>query len=334
MDARHIMRTLRMAASHPGPGVVAVALCILASGGCSPEAASTDDGPLTERVTTFESGAVRITLTIDPPHVELDRNVELTIASEAPEEVVVDLPSIDDRLTGFTVAGAYDAEHVRRDGRILRTRHIQLAPTLSEEYRIGPMAITYSGGWLATAPIVLKARALGRAGDGGQISDIVGPRWIYPPFRTALLYFLVVLAIAVLIALLWRMSRRVQRRIEEARLSPRELALQELASLLARQLPENAQIKQFYLELTMIVRRYIERAHDVRAPEQTTQEFLDAVSLDTRFAADVVTKLQAFLESADLVKYAAFQPSGDVIDQATCTARDYIESDAEQAAAA
>jgi hypothetical protein len=328
------MRKLPRCASRNAAGAAAAALCLLVLGGCSPGTGPADGETATKRVETFGSDAVRVTLTIEPSRVRLDRNVEVTIVSDAPEAYTVDLPSLDDRLTGFTVTGAYDAENIRHEGRIRRTRHIQLAPSLSDEYRIAPMAITYSGGWLATEPIVLEARAIGRADDGSDVSDIEGPKWIYPPFRTTLKYLFVVLVIAALAVWVRHMTTRVRQQMEAARLAPHELAMQELAALLARRLPENDQIKAFYLELTMIVRRYIERAHHVRAPEQTTQEFLDAVSRDPRFAPDIVVKLQAFLESADLVKYAAFEPTGDAVDQATRTARDYIETDAQQARAA
>jgi len=82
------------------------------------------------------------------------------------------------------------------------------------------------------------------------------------------------------------------------------------------------------MELTMIVRRYIERQYAVRAPEQTTDEFLAAAVEHPRFTPRVVTHLREFLRAADLVKFADYHPDAGVIDQATATARKYIETDA------
>jgi len=121
----------------------------------------------------------------------------------------------------------------------------------------------------------------------------------------------------------------VQRAVKLRRMSPRERALYELAELLARDLLGREQIKDFYFELTMIVRAYIERAHTIRAPEQTTEEFLLAVSRDSRFSPAVVGQLRTFLQAADMVKYAAFRPDQPTVNQALSTARNYIETDAE-----
>ena len=44
--------------------------------------------------------------------------------------------------------------------------------------------------------------------------------------------------------------------------------------LLAENLPARGLIKEFYLRLTGIVRQYVEDTTGIRAPEQTTEEFL------------------------------------------------------------
>jgi hypothetical protein len=71
-------------------------------------------------------------------------------------------------------------------------------------------------------------------------------------------------------------------------------------------------VKSYYVELTAIVRRYIERTTGIRAPEQTTEEFLREVS---RCSSPLPKgegmnnfRLKDFLESADLVKFAAHRP--------------------------
>jgi hypothetical protein len=113
-------------------------------------------------------------------------------------------------------------------------------------------------------------------------------------------------------------------------MSPRERALRELSALLAKDLIAHDQPKEFYLELTMIVRRYIERQHAIRAPEQTTEEFLVAVSQDSRFPPPVLMRLRAFLEAADLVKFATHRPAPESAREATGTAKEYIQTDASE----
>ena len=141
--------------------------------------------------------------------------------------------------------------------------------------------------------------------------------------------FLVGLALLAAAALygLWFVGRRIRRTIRLQRMSPKERALHELAELIAKDLIARRQLKEFYSEITLIVRRYIERAHAIRAPEQTTEEFLLAVTHDPRFSREILLKLQVFLQTADLVKFAAFHPDPAAVDGTVATARDYIETD-------
>ena len=112
-------------------------------------------------------------------------------------------------------------------------------------------------------------------------------------------------------------------------MSPIERALTELERLLRRNLPGHGLYKDFYIELTMVVRRYIERSHHIRAPEQTTEEFLAAASKHPLFTPEVLSQLKIFLESADLVKFAGQKANQEMTGQATEKARLYIKSDAE-----
>jgi hypothetical protein len=120
--------------------------------------------------------------------------------------------------------------------------------------------------------------------------------------------------------------RRLKRVVRERRMSPRERALAELDRLLRRNLVGRGNYKDFYIELTMVVRRYIEREHGVRAPEQTTPEFLEAAARHPRFPAAVLARLRVFLESADLVKFACATATPQAAGEAVQAARRYIEA--------
>ena len=144
---------------------------------------------------------------------------------------------------------------------------------------------------------------------------------------------LLVLVAAVMALAIWLIGR-IRHQVRLLRMSPKERALRELDLLLGRRWIETGHVKDFYVELTMIVRRYIERQHHVRAPEQTTHEFLLAISADPRFTEAVLNRLKQFLEAADLVKFAAYQPDSHAVDDAVGTARDYLTTDAANTAIA
>ncbi len=308
-----------------------LAATLLLAGCGKPDAREVKPAPLVE---TISSGPVVLTMSAEPPLVRLDSDIFLTVKVESPSGVEVRLPPIEDRLTGFTLQGSFDRDPVKGASGIVKERSFRLSPALAEEYRIGPMAVTVVDGrkqpaeesWFATRPLQFESAPLA-ADDDSSERGIIGPVCVLPSFKTIVGWILTVLAAAAVCAGLWFLLRRIRRAVRLHRMSPRERALSELEELIARDLVGKRRVKDFYAELTMIVRRYIERAHKIRAPEQTTEEFLAAAAAYPGFNREVVHKLSDFLRSADLVKFAAFQPEPSAITRALDTARDYIRTD-------
>ena len=142
----------------------------------------------------------------------------------------------------------------------------------------------------------------------------------------AWIWAIVAFVLALIAAKLWRKRHKpVVATTAQKILTAADLANLELDKLVASGLAAT-NIKQFYIELTAIVRRYIERTTGVRAPEQTTEEFLREISRRKTFEQDLRDRLQAFLESADLVKFAAHRPNADDVDESVRRARIFIEN--------
>lgn len=315
--------------------ILSAALLMTSMSGCSKqEQISPANDTRAPRVEKFSSGPVTVTLTFTPPTVRLDRETLLSINISTPTNITATLPAIESRLQGFSVAGAYDRQPETRKDRLTIERHVRLTPKIAPRYRISPMAITWTRfgdsreQWFPTRSVVLESEPLVK----DTPSTLAGPQspyWIYPDPLTILTYLGIAIGTLSLLYFAWRLFRRFRRAIILKRMSPRERALFELAELLDRGLIAKDRVKDFYFELTMIVRCYIERAHAIRAPEQTTEEFLIAVSKDPRFSREVVMQLRSFLNAADLVKYAAYRPERQSVDEAITTAKTYIVTDSD-----
>src|SRR5262249_11998711 len=102
--------------------------------------------------------------------------------------------------------------------------------------------------------------------------------------------------------------------------------------LLAENLPARGMFKDFYLRLTGIVRHFIEDTTGIRAPEQTTEEFLRDMRSREAFAPERSVRLAEFLEAADMVKYAAQQPQVGQIDESISRAREFVDMKSSTAA--
>jgi hypothetical protein len=135
-------------------------------------------------------------------------------------------------------------------------------------------------------------------------------------WRTLLITLTTAAALYFLRKLFRRRSKPISNR------DPRQEALAALDHLASENLPAKGQIEPFYVRLTGIVRHYMEEAHGIRAPEQTTQEFLRQ-SLDL-LNTDMRDHLKEFLISADLVKFARLRPGTTETESALTSARTVI----------
>jgi hypothetical protein len=114
-------------------------------------------------------------------------------------------------------------------------------------------------------------------------------------------------------------------------LPPYEEAMYKLTELDKKLLWQNNQIKDFYSELTDIVRTYIERELHVPALEKTTDEiietlkdFNEAETIDT--SSETITKLKNLLREADLVKFAKSKPLATEIEEDRKDAEEVIHN--------
>lgn len=90
-------------------------------------------------------------------------------------------------------------------------------------------------------------------------------------------------------------------------LPPDMTALYRLYELRDKKLWQQNQIKLYYIELTDILREYLEKRYHIKAHEQTTGDII-AVLKDQAMPADGRNSLKQLLTLADLVKFAKEKP--------------------------
>ncbi|MDR2849484.1 MAG: hypothetical protein LBW77_02940 [Verrucomicrobiota bacterium] len=285
--------------------------------------------------TDLSNGEISIQIETTPEKVSPAEDLMLTLTVEAPAHLAVTLPDLRDRFSGFSTAEDFAADPVEANGRTRQTYRWRLVPEpAAERYRLAPFAVTTLDKRVASAQPATFATRPVLFPDAGARPVVTGdpevtpvPIYIPPTAKTVALWILLSLTgLAALAALFFGLTR-LSRRVREYRMSPVERAMTELQRLLSRNLPARGLYKEFYIELTMVVRRYIERTRGIRAPEQTTQEFLLAAAAHTAFTPEVLVQLKTFLESADLVKFAGQEATVAMTSDATEKAKAYIHAD-------
>ena len=90
---------------------------------------------------------------------------------------------------------------------------------------------------------------------------------------------------------------------------PHVRARRELERLRGRSRTTAAEIAAFYVDVSQVLRGYLEDRFGLRAPERTTEEFLRDLEGGDALAKAHRADLEAFLSQCDLVKFAAVVPS-------------------------
>lgn len=129
--------------------------------------------------------------------------------------------------------------------------------------------------------------------------------------------------VIVLVILTWLLIRLLNK---PRQFTPREIALQQLGharQIMADESPDAD--KRFSVTVSGALRGYLERALGLRAPEQTTEEFLQDAHRNPRLSEDAYNALGDFLRLCDLAKFARHAFGLEERRQLLDTARQFIE---------
>jgi hypothetical protein len=147
-----------------------------------------------------------------------------------------------------------------------------------------------------------------------------------PASRHALWWVLLTIAVVVLLGSVAATAVLYLRwRKEEKSLTPRDLALREVQHLEEQPPADASLVEQFHTQLSDIVRTYLERQYRLRAPQQTTPEFLAAMQSWPLLPAAQQQLLKTFLERCDMVKFANVAQTPEECRAAAKMAREIIE---------
>lgn len=288
---------------------------------------------------TIQSGPVTATISLEPAKPLIGDTVTLTIEVTAEKDVEVLMPEFGEALERFSIIDFVPRASIDDAGRTVAVQKYRLQPPSSGVQAIPPILIEYvdrregrqeapeglDAYELLTGRLEFEVQSVIPSDAAAELKPPLGelapraapsrPLW---PWLVAVAAVCVVASpLAVRALLAWR--RRARRQ------SAFEIARARLKRLLAGRQPGAEQADAFYVELSSIVRRYLEDRFEVRAPELTTEEFLASVSESADLSAEHQSLLREFLRQADLVKFAGVQPSTQDVDVSVEAARRFLE---------
>lgn len=319
-------------------------------------AAQTPATAVEEIMQTSESGPVKATVTLSPKQPKLGDSLTLTLTVTAQARVQVEMPPFGEALGRFAITSFTPRNDNLPDGSTRLSQRYVLEAPMSGRQRIPALRVEFTdqrpgaqapssadGGAAdrgdATREILTDEISVDIAsvlGDGKD-SELRGLRDPLPegPGPGQIAGYLAAPAAALLafLGFIW-LQRRRRRAALEKRISAYDHACQRLADLQRRGWPAKQEADAWYVELSDIVRRYIEDRYGVRAPELTTEEFLREAHQQIRLQPPQRERLEAFLSTCDRVKFAGYLPETAESRQAYLEAEQFLEETRLQATGA
>lgn len=181
------------------------------------------------------------------------------------------------------------------------------ASTVSEPFEVAVSSVLPEGD---TEPAAAKG-----------VVDPPAPPWWRRPFTvTTLAGAAVVIFVG---AAMWWLTRR--RHAPDPEMPSHAVALARLEELRSSGMLRPDSMDRFYLQLSEILRWYIERRYGLNAPDSTTEEFLQTARYSNAFAGNDLGLLERFLTHCDQVKFARARVGVDQGERSLETVRHFIE---------
>lgn len=165
------------------------------------------------------------------------------------------------------------------------------------------------------------------------IKPILEEPFVFDDLAPYFVWFYLIIGILLLVVFVYLFLKKQQRETGEAveiRIPAFQEAIEKFDSLDAKELWQQNRIKEFYVELTEIVRTYLGREVHVHTLEATTDELLTLIreANDEKaigISKEAIQTLENFLRHADFVKFAKLRPEVSEIQQNRTVAESFVK---------
>ncbi len=188
---------------------------------------------------------------------------------------------------------------------------------------------------ITTAPLILQVNTLQVDTVKKQIADIKKPIEAPITFMEFLNeYYPYILGFVILAALiiLWLWYRKKykktgtqQAKIEKPKEPAHVIAVRNLENLKTKKLWQNNRTKEYYIELSEILRIYLYNRFNINALEMTSDEIIFQINKLPEASTELKNKAKQFFILADFVKFAKANPLPNEHDTSMKTAFLFVE---------
>ncbi len=261
---------------------------------------------------------------IDKSKITIGDVVNYSVIIKRDADVQVEMPGLAANLGAFEIRDYEVLEPQKEDGKIVEKFEYKISTFDTGEFEIPPLTIYYTlpgdsvKHSLKTETLKIEVLSLNPS-KKGDIRDIKQPLNLPRDLRQYILWggLGLILVLAALTAFyVWKRKKAgksiIPRKVEPPK-PAHEIALEALENLRESSLIQEGKIKEFFVQISEIIRNYIEGRYFVPALEMTTFELLENLR-QNQIEDGIIQTIAEFLEICDLVKFAKYQPSSEEID--------------------
>lgn len=277
-----------------------------------------------------QEGSIAVDSKVDKSTITIGDLVTYSVIVSRSPEVQVEMPELGSNLGAFEIRDYQVYEPKTENGQVIERVDYTISTFDVGDFEIPPLTFSYTipgdstRHQIKTRKIEIVVESL-KPSEAGDIRDIKKPLGLPRDYRQWILWGSIIFAFVILVSIsiyIWRRKKAGKGLLPEKVEPPKpahEIALNELAALRNADLLKEGRVKEYYIRISEIIRRYVEGRYFIVALELTTYELVENLK-QANVESENIALIQEFLELCDLVKFAKYAPSDEqneaIYDQA------------------
>jgi len=280
-----------------------------------------------------QDAPLSVTSAVNRSRITIGDLITYTVTVSSREDVKVEMPGLGANLGGFEIRDYQVLEPKTEGDRRVSTYQYSISTFQTGEFEIPPLAIRYAlpgqsePQTISTQSIKIVVESL-KPSEAGDIRDVKPPVEIPRDWGRILQWTALglVLAAAAAAGFVWYRRRRRQPEVAppcEPSRPAHEVALEALARLEGMTPASRVEVMRYYVDVSQILRVYVEGRWGIDALEMTTEDLLGQLEA-SGLGGSIVDRFRGLLGRCDVVKFAKYEPPSAWHSEVLAGAREIV----------